>query len=125
MIRLLLDENLSPAVARILRDDGHDVVHLRDRGLLGVSDGVVLERAFEEDRVLVTANVTDFRKLAEQRELHAGIVLLLDGGLLRTEQLEVLRRVIDALEQEREMINRSLTVRLDGELMIEEIPAGT
>ncbi len=122
MIRLLLDENLSPGVARILREEGRDVVHVRDRGLLGVSDAEVLERGFAEDRVLVTANVADFRKLAQSRELHAGIVFVVDGGLLRDEQLEVLRRVIEAIEQEGELVNRVLTVRLDGGFVIEEIP---
>lgn len=68
-----------------------------------------------------TANVAGFRRLAERRELHAGIVFIVDGGLVRNEQFEVLRRVIGALEQEREMINRVLSVRLDGELVIEEI----
>lgn len=125
MIRLLLDENLSPAVARTLRDEGHDAVHLRDRALLGVTDSEVLERAFVEDRVLVTANVADFRKLAQSRELHAGIVFIVDGGLVRDEQLEVLRRVLEALEQERDLVNRVLTVRLDGGFVIEELPSDT
>lgn len=96
---------------------------MRDRGLLGVSDAEVLERAFAEDRVLVTVNVADFRKLAQSRELHAGIVFIVDGGLVRDEQLEVLRRVIEALEQERDLVNRALTVQLDGGFLIEEIPS--
>ena len=35
----------------------------------------------------------------------------------------VLRRVIEALEQERELVNRALTVQLDGGFVIEEIPS--
>jgi len=62
-VKLLLDENLSPKVAEILRDaDGIDAVHVRDRGLLRASDAVVLERAYAEDRVLATKNVDDFVK---------------------------------------------------------------
>lgn len=80
MVRLLLDENLSPRVAIDLRQEGYDVVHLRERGRLGITDPQVLALAFDEDRVLVTANVADFRKLAAAREVHAGIALLLDGG---------------------------------------------
>jgi predicted nuclease of predicted toxin-antitoxin system len=100
------------------------VVHLRERGRLGISDPEVLALAFAEDRVLVTANVADFRKLAAARELHAGIVLLLDGGLRRDEQTEVLRRVWGVLAAEGELVNRLLTVALDGEICIEEVPRG-
>ena len=42
---------------------------------------------------------------------------------MRDEQLEVLRRVIEALEQERELVNRAVTVQLDGGFVIEEIPS--
>lgn len=72
MVALLLDENLSPRAAMELRADGHDVVHLRERGRLGISDPEVLDLAFDEDRVLITANVGDFRRLAGSRDLHAG-----------------------------------------------------
>lgn len=98
------------------------MVHLRERGRLGIADPEVLELAFAEDRVLVTANVADFRKLAAARDLHAGIVLLLDGGLRLDEQLEVLRRVIVALEGGDDLVNRLLTVALDGGFSIEEVP---
>lgn len=122
MVKLLLDENISPRAAIDLRADGHDVVHLRERGRLGIADPEVLELAFGEDRVLVTANVGDFRKLAAARDLHAGIILLLDGGLRRDEQLEVLRRVTVALEADCDLVNRALTVALDGGFSIEELP---
>lgn len=123
MVKLLLDENLSPWAAAILRSDGHDVVHLRERGRLGVADADVLELAFTEDRILVTANVADFRKLAAARELHAGIVLLADGGLRRDEQVEVLRRVMAVLGGTDDLVNRALSVDLDGGFSIEQLPA--
>lgn len=54
-VKLLLDEQLSPTVAQRLRQfEGIDVIHIRDRGRLGSSDGEVLEFAFADDRVLVT-----------------------------------------------------------------------
>ena len=122
MVRLLLDENLSARAAVELRAEGHDLVHLRERSRLGQSDREVLDLAFAEDRVLVTANVGDFRKLAAAREIHAGLVLLLDGGLRRDEQLEVLRRVIGELGTAGDLVNRALTVALDGGFVIEELP---
>lgn len=82
----------------------------------------MLDKAFAEDRILVTANVGDFRKLAAASELHAGIVAIQDGGLNRAEQLEVLRRVALALDGEADLVNRILTVALDSGLTIEELP---
>lgn len=121
-MKLLLDENLSPKVAEWLRQDGVDAVHLRDRGLLHLPDHRVLERAYEEDRVLVTANVADFVKLAQARDLHAGILLIEDGGLLRDEQLEVVRRALEAIKEVPDMVNRLLRVALDRTMSFEEIP---
>ncbi len=120
-MKLLLDENLSPHVAMVLRAEGHDVVHVRERGMLGATDQAVLEKAFTEDRVLATMNVADFEKLATARELHAGVVLITPGGLLRDEQLRVLRPVIAALQNE-DLVNRALRAELDGPLTFEPMP---
>lgn len=122
MHRFLLDENLSPWAAVELRKVGVDVVHLRNRGVLGVDDAAVFALPYREDRVLVTANVGDFRKLASSVEAHVGLVLVEDAALSRKEQLEVLRRVLASLQGEDDLVNRALIVRLDGSLSIEEIP---
>ncbi|MFL5415511.1 MAG: DUF5615 family PIN-like protein [Myxococcales bacterium] len=122
-VRLLLDENLSPRVAQTLAtEEGVDACHIRDRGMLEASDRDVLEKAYSEDRILVTANVGDFTRLAAARELHAGIVLLEAGDLRREEQLEILRTVVRGLESERDLVNRVLRVTAEGDLLFEGIP---
>ena len=119
-MKFLIDENLSPKVAERLRvDDKLDAIHLRDRGLLGVSDAVVLQRAYDEDRILVTANVKDFQRLARVREIHPGIVLFLDGALSRNDQLALMRKVVVEITQEgleeQDMVNRVLEIEANGE----------
>lgn len=119
LLSILIDEDLSPWVAERLRvDQLIDAVHVRDRGRLGRSDREVLELAFTEDRILVTANVADFERLARAAEIHSGIVVVLDGALRRNEQLELLSKVIKALESEaaagRDMVNRVLRVSANG-----------
>lgn len=93
-------------------------VHVRDRGRLGRTDREVLGLAFAEGRILVTANVTDFERLAGAAEIHCGIVVVLDGALRRNEQLELLFKVMEVLELEaaagRDMVNRVLRVAGDG-----------
>ncbi len=123
LVKLLLDENVSPAAAIALRADGLDVYHVRDRGLLGVTDHELLERAYAEDRIVVTSNVCDFEKLARARELHAGIVLLERAGLLRDEQIELIRKIAAVIAEHGAMINEALRVGLDGEMTLETIPA--
>jgi predicted nuclease of predicted toxin-antitoxin system len=75
-MKFIIDEDLSPRVARYLcQEFCFDAIAVRDRGLLGATDPEVLEYAFNEDRILVTANVRDFEKLAAAIEIHAGIIL--------------------------------------------------
>ena len=122
-VKLLLDENISPKVGEQLRKDGVDACGVRDRGLLEAEDNSVLEKAFAEDRILVTKNVADLEKVARSREIHAGIVLIEDNDMNRADQLDVLRKVVARLEKERDLVNRVLRVLMTGEMTIEEIPA--
>lgn len=125
--KLLLDKNLSPAAGIALRAAGVDVVHVRERGLLGATDAAVLDCAFQEDRIVVTANVDDFVKLARAREIHSGIVLIQESGLTREEQLTVMRRALDLREEEysyrRDLINRVLHFWADRHVF-EDAPPG-
>ncbi len=58
-MRFLVDNALSPLVARQLAVAGHDAIHLRDRNLQSSEDPEVLALARLEGRVLVSAD-TDF-----------------------------------------------------------------
>jgi predicted nuclease of predicted toxin-antitoxin system len=122
LVKLLIDENLSPWVAQVFcSEDGVDACHVRDRKRLGLRDPGVLDMAFEEDRILVTANVDDFVLLAKQRELHAGMILLQVGDLRREHQLAVIRASV-AFIKGNDMVNRVLWVGLDGSMTFEDIP---
>jgi len=122
-VKLLLDENLSPKVAEILCREGIDACAVRDRGLLEATDPEVFYRAFDEDRIVVTANVGDFEELAKACELHAGIVLIECGDLLRDEQVEVVRHAISAIMQRGDMVNTMLRVGPDGTMSFEAVPS--
>jgi predicted nuclease of predicted toxin-antitoxin system len=67
-VRFLLDEMYSERVAELLRDSGHDAVHVREIGLGGVPDRDVLARAVDERRTLVTENAADLLPLLDQRQ---------------------------------------------------------
>jgi uncharacterized protein with PIN domain len=80
-VRALLDEQLSPQIAELLRHMGYDVEAVAERpDLLGSSDRSILERASAESRAVITNNIKDFRPLAAewlaQGRVHAGLILL-------------------------------------------------
>ncbi|MEO1433239.1 MAG: hypothetical protein AAFV71_30075 [Cyanobacteria bacterium J06633_8] len=74
----------------------------------------------------MTANVKDFERFASIREIHAGIILICDGTLLRVEQMEVVNIAVAAIlaevEAGRDMINRVLYVETDRSLKFENLP---
>ncbi|HUB42002.1 MAG TPA: DUF5615 family PIN-like protein [Streptosporangiaceae bacterium] len=80
-MKALLDEQLSPEIAALLRQAGLDVDAVADRpDLIGRSDMRIFEVACNEDRAVITNNIKDFRPLAAQRlaqgRIHAGLILL-------------------------------------------------
>ncbi len=80
-MRALLDEQLSPQIAALLRKRGHDVVAVGERpDLIGRSDRIILEVANRERRAVITNNIKDFRPLAAERlargQEHGGLILL-------------------------------------------------
>lgn len=80
-MKALLDEQLSPDIAVILRDRGHDVVAVVERDdLLARSDRTIMTVAAEESRAVVTNNIKDFRALAAEwlthGRSHGGLILV-------------------------------------------------
>ena len=63
-MRLLVDANLSPKIAAMFRDGGHDAVHVAGIGMLGASDEAILAHARDSGQVIVSAD-TDFGELRE------------------------------------------------------------
>jgi predicted nuclease of predicted toxin-antitoxin system len=78
--RFLIDENLSPLLARHLRTaHGFDAVHVQELGLRGASDADILARAIADDRIIVTSNAEDFRRLGARTPTHPGPAIMLDA----------------------------------------------
>lgn len=67
-MRLLLDEQISPAVAHRLRELDHDIRAVaEDPRIRGLRDEFLLERCVEERRVLVTHDRSTVRPLIDSR----------------------------------------------------------
>jgi predicted nuclease of predicted toxin-antitoxin system len=92
-VRLLLDEMISPRIARELRDRGHDVQAIKkDRpDLAGRSDREIVAAMALERRTLVTNDVADFQLIHDRMlaagEEHAGMVFTFDASLPRNKAM--------------------------------------
>ena len=76
-MKFFIDECLSPQVAIRLSESGkHEAVHPLHIGRRGEDDAVVLARCIAEDRIVVTENAKDFRKLAARETIHPGLVIM-------------------------------------------------
>ena len=67
VIRLYLDEDVSPLLAVVLRDRGFDAVSAHELGRTSLPDSNHLNYATREGRVLLTFNVKHFVLLATER----------------------------------------------------------
>jgi predicted nuclease of predicted toxin-antitoxin system len=61
-MKFLADLGVSMATVRVLREDGHEVVHLGEEGLWRLSDAAILEKARKEKCVVLTFDL-DFGDL--------------------------------------------------------------
>lgn len=98
-MKLLLDEMLSPAIARQLRSRGHDVEPVAGSpGREALSDPEVLAFARAEHRAVVTNNLRDFRPLHHEAITPGGAghfgMIFIPGSYRRTRA----ERIIGALE---------------------------
>jgi len=100
-VKALLDEQLSPQIAVLLRERGYDTVAVVDRtDLVGRSDRTILEVASKEVRAVITNNIKDFRPLAAERlargQTHGGLILLPSS---RTRTRAAVHALADAIER--------------------------
>jgi len=89
-VRLLLDEMISPRVARDMRTEGHDVHAIKhDRpDLTSRGDREIVRLMAVERRAIVTNDVADFQSIHDQflaaGEEHHGMIFTFDATLPRT-----------------------------------------
>jgi len=94
-MRFLVDECTGPAVARWLEAQQHDVFSVYDEAR-GIDDEEAIQRAFAENRLLVT-NDKDFgEKVYRERLPHRGIILLRLADERSATKIDVLQKLLSA-----------------------------
>ena len=86
-MRFLLDENVSYRIASHLKAAGHDAVHVSEIGLASTDDAVILARAREESRVLVSGDHDFVHMLFASGDALPSLVLVREVEVLRSAEL--------------------------------------
>lgn len=103
-MKFLIDNALSPLLARILESLGHDAVHVRDCGMHDAEDRKIFDYAAAKEMIIISAD-TDFGALLALQEQSKPSVILFRGGTPRKPEKQAamlainLPAIADALEK--------------------------
>ena len=100
------DEGLDFPIVYLLRVRGHKVIYAAEE-YVSATDGVILDKAFETDSILITKD-KDFGELIIRRKSHShGAVLIRVENL---NEVENCLKVVDLIEQYSPLLRNSFTV---------------
>jgi predicted nuclease of predicted toxin-antitoxin system len=120
-VKFLIDNALSPKVAVLLRDAGHDAVHVREYGMQRASDRDVLDRAAREQRIVVSAD-TDFGTLLALRQEVQPSIVLFRGATSRLAQ-SVVARLLQELPEASAFLDTGCILTIEpGRLRVRRLP---
>ena len=117
----VVDANLSPRLAELLRDAGHDAVHVRDIGLRTASDDEIIDYAISTDRIVISHD-TDFGTLLAYRELSKPSFILIRSSdpVDVDDQARLIVANLDAMSDDLE--TGAIAVFARGRLRIRRLP---
>ena len=124
-MKLLLDEHLSPEIARQLRERGHDAIAVGERtDLRGRPDRVHFASLPEQQRVIVTRDLADFRPLLADALRRGtptyGLVCVPARFPLNRDGIGRLVAALDALLQVNPKVDAAIS--LGGEIWLQDPP---
>ena len=123
-MRLLLDENISPALVGRLAAVGVYAQSVPHVGLIGRADHEIWKYALDHDFAVVTANARDFIDLLDV-VAHPGLIVLRESGLSRDEQWERIKPVIEHLKKSGDrdfLVNKLIEITGVGQFNVRDIP---
>jgi len=126
LIRLLLDENISPALVRRLADLGVCAQSVPHVGLSGRLDHEIWKYAQDHDFAVVTTNARDFIPLLDV-EVHPGLIVLRESGLTRDEQWDRIKPVVQHVKSSGDqdfLLNKLVEINGVERFEVRKIPPG-
>ncbi len=123
-MRLLLDENISPALVVRLAAVGVYAQSVPHVGLAGRADHAVWKYALDHDFAVVTVNARDFIELLNIAA-HPGLIVLRESGLSRDEQWDRIRPVVERVKNSGDedfLLNKLIEITGAGQFEVRELP---
>ena len=93
-MRFLVDECTGPAVARWLRERKHEVFSVYEEAR-GMEDDDIIQKAFDENWILITNDKGFGEKVYRERRPHRGVVFLRLDDERAASKIEMLRRLLE------------------------------
>ena len=93
-MRFVVDECTGPAVARWLRQQQHDVFSVYEQAR-GMDDDDIVQKAFAENRIVVTNDKDFWDKVFRERWPHRGVILLRLEDERAPKKIEALKRLLE------------------------------
>lgn len=122
LIRLLIDECLSPRLTTVAYARGLEATHVNHLGLARAKDHVLLPVIVGGDYTFVTNNRADFLRLYRYVDVHAGLLIIVPSCPL-DEQENLLGLALDAIAARAgDTINQLCEVQADGRVEFSQWP---
>ncbi len=98
-MKFLVDMPLSPVLATWLGAKGHDAVHASELGLERATDEEIIDRAKNDGRTVITADLDYPRLLALAAATGPSLILFRGGDWSEAEIIARMAQVFSALEE--------------------------
>ena len=116
-VQFIFDECVTPRLVRAAGDAGYFGIHVAAIGWASMSDDLICARAIESNRILVTNNGRDFRRLYRRFRHHPGLLILLPSVGWK-EQVTLFEKLLRYIENEDKVVDRVLEIRRDGTITV-------
>lgn len=114
---------LSASLAAWLRDQGHDAVHAAELGLAAAPDSIIVARAKQDDRTIVTADLDYPRLLALMQGRDSSLILFRDGNWSEADVLARMGEILQGMTAAD--LTRSIIVVEHGRIRRRRLPVGS